>query len=124
MSGNFKRSALVLLVFSLIGGLANYLMGSQLPTQFVISSHIFLFAVNLLLFFVFDLVSRHSVEKAGFTFISFVFIKGLLIFIFLGIYQNQMILTKTLILSFALSYLAYLFFSIYICLKTLRHYEK
>jgi hypothetical protein len=124
MSNNFSRCFVFLLVFSLLAYLANYFLGPDLSAPFVGATHIFLFFVNLLLFFVFDFIARNNVDKAGFTFIFFVFVKGLLIFLFLGIIQNTIILTKSLMLSFALSYLAYLFFSIYICLKTLRFYEK
>jgi|SRR5690606_5315488 len=125
MSSNFLRCVAVLLVFSAVAFFANFLIAdSVIPLGFIVASHLFFAVVNVLLLYIFDLVTRHSVDKAGFAFIGFVFVKALLIFVFLSIISGYWELTKLLMLSFALSYLAYLFFSIYLCLKTLRFYEK
>ena len=56
--------------------------------------------------------------------VSFMFLKALLITIFLLIANNTSSLTKVLMLNFALIYLAYLFYSMHACLKTLNFYQK
>ncbi len=125
MSSNFLRTAIFLTVFSVVVFFVNYLFAAErIPIGFVVSTHLFLFTVNLVLLYVFDWVTQHAVDKSGFAFIGFIFVKALLIFVFLSIITGFFELTKPLMLSFALNYLGYLFFSIYLCLKTLRFYEK
>ncbi len=126
MLSNFGRSAIKLLIFTAVLVALNLLLVKSeiVSRSFIAISHVFFFSVNLLLIFLFDLIARINIGRAGFVFIAFMFVKILLIVLLLSILSRSTPLHKWLMLNFSVAYLANLFFSIYLCLKTLNYYQK
>ncbi len=126
MSSNFKLSAIKLVVFGVLLYVVNLFLAPPeiIAPKFLAISHVFFLLVTIGLIYLFDWVSRNYLDRAGYLFIAFLFIKILAIFVFLTIMSSFYILHKWLMLNFSLLYLSYLFFSIYLCLKTLKVYQK
>ena len=126
MSSRFLRDIKVLLFLTLILFGINSIIGYQFEISFTFlaATYLFFFLLNCIILYIFDWVAKRYVEKSGFVFISFMFLKALLITIFLLIANNASSLSKVLMLNFALIYLAYLFYSMHACLKTLNFYQK
>ena len=126
MSSRFLKDVKVLLLLTLILFGINSIIGYQfgISFTFLAATYLFFFILNCIILYIFDWVAARYIDKSGFVFISFMFLKALLITIFLLIANNTSSLTKVLMLNFALIYLAYLFYSMHACLKTLNFYQK
>ncbi len=126
MSNNFLRNAAVLLIFTFVALGANWFIAPLfgIGSKVLIAFYVFFVVISALLLLIFDYVAKNFIEKSGFVFISFLFLKALAIFTFLTILQQNTPLARPLMLNFALVYLGYLFLSIYLCLRTLKIYQK
>lgn len=94
------------------------------PSSWVFYTHIFFACITTLIIYIFNRVAENHIDKAGFVFIGFLFLKILLILIFLQILQKLIAFDKVFIANFSAVYLLYLFFSMYLCLKALNFYQK
>ena len=77
MSSNFKSITGKLGVFSVIVYLTNMAIvpNATIAPKFLIISHLFFFVITCLLLYLFDWVARNYVDRAGYLFIAFLFIK-------------------------------------------------
>lgn len=83
-----------------------------------------LFCLNFLLIYLFFETCKLFIEKSGFLFIAFFFIKILAILIFISLLKKSFLLEKLFYLNFSILYLCSLFFSMFICLKVLKYFNK
>ena len=126
MSGKFVKDVKILLVLTIVLSVVNCIIGYQydLSLTFILTSYLFFFILNCIILYTFDWVARNHMDKSGFLFISFMFLKAILIIGFLLAANGSAPISKVLMLNFALIYLAYLFYSMHACLKTLNFYQK
>ena len=126
MSSRYPKDVKMLLFLTLLLFGINSIIGYQfgISFTFIAAAYLFFFLLNCIILYIFDWVAKRYIDKSGFVFISFMFLKALLITIFLLIANNTTSLSKVLMLNFALIYLAYLFYSMHACLKTLNFYQK
>lgn len=94
------------------------------PITWIVYTHLFFVVMTVAIIYVFNKVAEKYIEKAGFTFIGFLFVKILFILLFLKILQNLIAFDKVFIANFSAIYLLYLFFSMFLCLKALNFYQK
>ena len=126
MSNNFLRSAGIVAAVTVLAFFGNTVFSDNfaIPQHALIATYVFFLVLSILLLLIFDFVARNFIDKSGFVFIAFLFLKALAIFAFLTLLQQNTPLERPLMLNFALVYLAYLFLSIYLCLRTLKIYQK
>ena len=126
MSSRFLQELKILSLVTLILFGINSAIGYQfgISFTFLLTTYLFFFLLNCIILYIFEWVAKKYIDKSGFVFISFMFLKALLITIFLLIANNSYTLSKMLMLNFALIYLTYLFYSMHACLKTLNFYQK
>lgn len=94
------------------------------PVTWVVYTHLFFAVMTAAIIYIFNKVAEKYIEKAGFAFIGFLFVKILFILLFLKILQNLIAFDKVFIANFSAIYLLYLFFSMFLCLKALNFYQK
>lgn len=124
LSTRIKELLLFSILFFILNTFLHQTLISNFSYDFVIYTHLFFVILTSIIMYVFDFASNKFIEKSGFVFIFFFFLKIILIICFLAVVNRGNVLDKMALLNFSLVYLGFLFFSIYLCLKTLKFYQK
>lgn len=95
-----------------------------MPVNWVWYIHIFFLILSFGLIYIFNWIARNFIEKSGFVFVGFLFVKIILIFSYLTLLKKVIFFTNSFVANFGIVYLLYLFFSMLSCYKILNFYQK
>ncbi len=116
-----------LFIFSIILFLVNlgmlYFL-KWMPISWIWYIHIFFLILSFGLIYIFNWIAHNFIEKSGFVFIGFLFVKIILIFSYLTILKKVIFFTNSFVGNFGIAYLLYLFFSMLSCYKILLSCQK
>jgi hypothetical protein len=115
------------LIFSLMLLLIQFLINissGYLPVYQILITNLFFLLLTTAVVITINYVSKIKIEKTGFTFIAFLFLKFVMIFIFLFFLKNKNIASTTFIANFSIVYLFHLFYSMFLSLKSIHFYQK
>lgn len=120
---NVKKVLVFSLTLLLIQVLISFL-NDYLSLFKIFITNLFFFILTSTIVIVINYVSKIKIEKTGFTFIGFLFLKFIFIFLFLFFLKNKNITSNDFIANFSIVYLLHLFFSMYLSLKSIQFYQK
>jgi len=122
MKNSFKIIIVKLLLFSIFFYLLHYIFYQiiNLDQILLFKVHLLFFIINLVLLFNVIFISKRAIDKTGFVFIGFFFIKIIIILVFLNELRQTKTISKTLVANLVFVYIIHLFYSIKMCLDVLK----
>jgi len=121
MAKNYLLSILLLAIFLAINLLVVYHFNLY-PLKWVIHTHIFFFVLLVLIIAIFTLMVKIRLPYSGYTFIGMALFKMLLVLIVLYFFNLDYGKQTYFVLNFTIVYLLYLFFSIFLGLRSLKFF--
>lgn len=118
-----KRVLIFSLTLSLIQVVISFLT-EYLSLFKIFIINLFFFILTSAIVIVINYVSKINIEKTGFTFIGFLFLKFIIIIIFLFYLKSKNIYGNDFIANFSIVYLLHLFYSMFLSLKSIQFYQK
>lgn len=121
MIKNYLLSIVVLAIFLSINLITiNHL--DLYPLNWVLNTHAFFFVLLVLIIAIFTLMVNFHLPYAGYAFVGMALFKMLLVLIVLYIFNVDNGKQTYFILNFTIVYLLYLFFSIFLGLRSLKFF--
>jgi len=114
-----KKTLLFSLVLFLTNLIAVFFL-KHTPVNWIIFTHFFLLIITIFILYTFSLVTKINISKSGFSFMGMILIKMILILFGLKVFDTYVSFNKIFVLNFVLTYLLYLFFTIFQALKLLK----
>jgi|SRR5690554_3650473 len=114
-------------IFGVILFLINFVLLyflNWMPLDWLWYIHIFFLLLSFGLIYIFNWMAQNFIEKTGFVFMGFLFVKIILIFSYLTLLKQIIVFTNSFIGNFGIIYLLYLFFSMLSCYKILIFHQK
>lgn len=127
MSKDIARNIINLTWFFVLLSFLNLVFNSYFKIigyKLIIGSNLFLYFLTGLVLFFFVTIAKKDISKAGYSFIAMMLFKIIAILLFLKALKFMFDFENKFILNFAIIYLLYLFFNMFLALKTLNKLQK
>lgn len=127
MSKDIARNIINLTWFFVLLSFLNLVFNSYfkiIDYKLIIGSNLFLYFLTGLVLFFFVTIAKKDISKAGYSFIAMMLFKIIAILLFLKALKFMFDFENKFILNFAIIYLLYLFFNMFLALKTLNKLQK
>ena len=122
MKNSFSNITIKLILFSIVFYLMHYAFNQTINSNQVLlfKVHLLFFIINFALLLNVIFISKRAIDKTGFVFIGFFFIKVIIILVFLNELKQTKTISKTLVANLVFVYIIHLFYSIKMCLDVLK----
>lgn len=115
-----------LICFSLVLFTINSLLVIKLsifPVTWLLVMYILFFSITFFILHYFEKVCVKNIEKAGFFFMAMLLVKIVVLAAFLHLFDKIVNYNNSFLFNLSITYLAYLFASMFLALKTLKPYQ-